>query len=917
MATTVACCCLLLVALPAQAQRIPAPLPASRAPAGAGAGVHADSAISDREISPIVLADAAPRSFRVVSIAIPPGLGRAGAVRYQVLSTGGATILGSKSGLLEGPSPSAGVVLTVGVPATAIGGRARVGVVRFAAVGETAVLVPIELDVAGISHIEVTPSRPMRGARRGDRMELSFSIRNSGNVRETLALTIEAPASWSTRWTEPPRVALEPGESVERSIIVNVPTTSDLGDFGIAVVAATASGTRARGVTAVEITDGLRAGADAGPLVTLGVGSAAANGGSARAVESVALQGPLGDALTVAGRITAPLPSDLVASRALTMLGYSSRSSFLSLSAADWSATLGNTGAALPDLGGQSVFGRGGAVRVGGERGDLRLLAATPSLGGALAWDQSSLIGASVDARVGANTVTAFLAHLRDSSYTVRALDAAGVGVEMRPWTDGVVSGQLAARSYRGGNGLGVASVVRSPLAGGQLDVQLTHAPGGTGAFALATDAFTVAGDRAFGRLQTQASYWATRDDGTPSDDLVSTGWSLMPTYPILPALTVASYVEGSTFTSSGSEGRFASTQRDVGARAVLLHAGFELSADSRLGTISRAIDGGTRIVVNDDSRRVTNRVRLDHAGARGEIGIGGSTEATLVGAAAMPSQSTLDAHVDRLQVFPPIPHLTVSGSAQWLRFGDATLTTSRLEADLDLRGSTRIAVGVERGTARDAAGVLQTVLTLKLERSARLPALGRRSASGVVFEDRNGNGVRDPGEQGVSGIVVRRGSQSAVTGSDGVFRLDRAASGRTDIDPRSLPSGWLPSARSLGAGDDEQSLGVVPTTALDVDVRLAGAPDGSVSMVRIGRAALTLRDTAGRVWAARTDEMSHATFDALPVGRYTLLAELDESSEPLVVDGTPAIEITGAARRQHVTITARTRPLRMFRGQP
>jgi hypothetical protein len=407
------------------------------------------------------------------------------------------------------------------------------------------------------------------------------------------------------------------------------------------------------------------------------------------------------------------------------------------------------------------------------------------------------------------------------------------------------------------------------------------------------------------------------RDETMTSDDLNSSGWSLSPSYPILPALTLGSYVQGSTFASGAGEGRFVSSQRDLGARGVFLAAGFELSADSRLSTISRAINSTASVAIDDGSRRVTNRLRLDHAGARGEFGIGGSLETSVVGSASMPPQTTMDAHVDRLQLIPALPHLTLNGTAQRLRFGDATLTTSRLEADLEIQRSTRIALGVERGTARDAAGVLQTVLTLKVERAARLPALGRRSASGVVFEDRNGNGARDPGEPGVSGIVVRRGPQSAVTDGEGVFRLDETTPGRTEIDARSLPAGWLPAPRSIASAGDERSLGVIPAAALDVDVELAGAPDGTAPQVRVGRASLALRDTAGRVWLTRTDAASRARFDALPIGVYTLVAELDESSEPLVIDPTPPIAITGAARRQHVTIHVRKRPLRMFRGQP
>lgn len=911
-------CAAILSSTIVRAQATPVRVSETRAPHDLAKLAPLDPDAPDRVASAIVIANAPPRSFRVLSIPVPADLAGARGVRYEVQSTGLASILGSKSGTVgAGTSGAGAVVLTIGVPASAMGGQARVALVRFTAEGRASIRVPIELQVAGIPRIDITPRRPMRGAQRGDRLELSFSIRNAGNVRDTIDLAVDAPASWTARFSEPPHVALEPGEFVERTVRITVPTMSDLGDFGVAIVATDRAGTQARGVTVVEVGDGLRPSVQNGPLVTAGVGSAATTRGQTNAVESVAIQGPLGDGVTVGGRISTPLPADPVASRALNMLGYSPRSDYLALNGSTWAATLGNSGIGLSELGGQTVFGRGGSLRLGSGSNDLRLFASAPNVAGNYSWNQSSLIAASASAKVGTSVLTAFLSHLRDSAYTVRELDAAGVGAELHPWNGGVLSGQVAGRAYNGGSGLGAAGVVHGPVAGGQLDVQLTHAPGGSAAFAVASDALTVSGERAFGRLRTEASYWATRDQSVASDELSSSGWSVSPAYPIVPTLTVASYLQGSTFASSGAEGRFASTQQDVGGRASLLHGGFELSADSRLSIVSREIGGGSPAMVNDDSRRLTNRLQLDHAGARGEIGVGGSMETSVVGAATMPSQTTVDAHVDRLQLFSRLPHLTFSGSMQRLRFGEATLTTSRLEANLDVQRSTRIVFGAERGTARDAAGVLQTVLTLKVERAAHLPSLGRRSATGVVFEDRNGNGVRDPGEPGVSGIVVRHGAQSSITDADGIFRVDQAGPGRTEIDPRSLPTGWLPSAQPLSGVIDEYSLGVTPTTALEVDVRLAGATDAGSLPVRVGRATLTLRDTAGRAWTLRTDEAARATFDALPAGRYTLSAELDESSEPLIVDSSPPIDITGAARRQHVTLVARTRPVRMFRGQP
>jgi hypothetical protein len=875
-----------------------------------------DPGMAEHEASAVLVANAEPRSFRVISVEVPSELARLTNVRYDVTPTGRATILGPRTATLDPSSGPAAAVLTVGVPASAMGGRVRVAVVRFAADGHAAIRVPLDLEVLGVPRIAVAPARPLQGAGRGDRLELTYSIRNTGNARDTIDLSIQAPPTWSTRFVESPHVGLEPGEAVERTIVATIPTTSDIGQFGVTLVASPRQGTRAAATTTVEITDGLRPESEPGPVATLGIGSAATSRGATRAVESIALQGPIGASLTLSGRLSARLPADPVASRALTMLGYSPNSNFLSVGSTNWSATLGNTGMSVSELAGQSVFGRGGSLRLGAGPVDVRLIAAAPNGSDGPSMERGSLVGASASARAGTSTISTFFAHLRDSSYAVRALDAGGAGLELRPWSDGVLSGQLAARSFRGGAGLGAAALIQTPLAAGQLDAQLIHAPGGSDAFAPASDALSVAADRGVGRLHAQASYWASRDQTVSSENTSSRGWSLTPSYPILPTLTLAAYVQGTSFASVLPDGSFGSNQRDLGAREVLVHGNVELSADSRLTAISRAMDGASRAVVSDEARRVTNRVQLDRSGARGEFGIGGSVEQSTIGGAAMPSQTTLDAHVDRLQPFARLPRLTFSGYTQRLTLGDATLTTSRLEANLDVRRSTRLVFGVERGTARDAAGVLQTVCTFKVERAARLPALGRRSATGVVFEDRNGDGMRDEGEPGIAGIVVRRGAQTAVTDHKGVFRLEPSIAGHAEIDARSLPAGWLPSPRPIDYDEIDQSIGVMPTTALEVEIKLVGGADSGLAAVRLGRASLTLRDSAGRVWVARSDASSRATFDALPAGHYTLATDLDEASQPLIVEAVPPISISGVLRRQKITVTVRTRPLRIFTGQ-
>ena len=898
-----------LVAVPARGQQ-PRRTLASAAP---HAAPRADSTPGDpgddREVSAVVVPAAKPRSFRVVTVALPAELARAGKVVYEVVGSGSVSLLGARSGTISG---GGAVVLTIGVPASASAGMTRAGFVRFVAPGIQAVRAPIDVDVTRIARIEVTPTQAMRGARPGDRLELAFTILNRGNLLDTLDLEIDAPPMWNAHVAGAPHLVLARGESVERSVTAAIPLAADLGDVAVTMIVRSHSGERAVASAIVEVTDPLHSGRRPGPVVTIGAASAMSAGLASRAVESVAIDGPLTDAVSINGRLSTPTPNDLVGGRALSSLGYNSQANFLSLAAPNWGATLGTTGVNLGALAGQNVFGRGGSLRIGAADERVELLAAAP-LAAQSAWDTPTLVAAESQKQFDGGVVSIFFSHLRDSTYLVRRLDAGGVALETQPWTNAYVSGAVATRSYREGNGIGAEADFRGPIAGGDAALRLTHSPGGTAAFAPSRDAISFAADRALGRLRTNFSYWSTRDDATRSA-IGSTGWSLSPTYAVFAKFTLGVDVMRSNLTSRDSIAGFGSTQADYGVRARFLGGGFDIAADTRLSNVTQSIADSTVSIEDGRSERVINRLRVDRVGARGAIGVGGSVESASFGTTTTPPQSTVEAHIDRFQFWPRFPRWTVSAASQRLRFGEVATMTSRAELDVDVRNSLRIVLGAERGTARDALGTLHTVFTLKIERSSSISALDRRVVVGVVFQDRNANGIRDPGEPGVAGIVVHRGSETAVTDANGEYRMNTGSTARAEVDDRSLPKGWVPSPRLLDGASDGLDLGVIPITALDVRIDVAPLADGTIPAVRVGTATLTLRDSTGREWIARADASLHATFDALPAGRYTLETELDGSSEPLTIDPTPVIEIGGTPGRQRVVVVARTRPIRIFK---
>jgi hypothetical protein len=871
--------------------------------------------IPDFEAEPILVVNGAPRSFQVVRVPVPAEFAADQGVSFDIVTTAGAPLLGRRSGgLAGGRGRERVVVITVGIPAVAVAGRTTIAYVRFFANGARGVRVPVDLAVPAIPRVRITPAQNLRGARPGEQFELWFEVANAGNLRDSLDLRIDAPPTWNVRFTAPSRVVMQPGETINRSVRMLVPPASDIGDFPITLIALAGLTERGRATTIVQVTDVMRTAQRGGPVVVVGAASAMSQGSSTRPVESVTIDGPVSDGVTVSGRLSTPMPADPVVNRALSTMGYSAQSNFMSVSARHWGAAVGTTGLSLGELAGQSVFGRGASIQLRSDQLQLRVLGAAPLAAEGTTWTAPTLYAAAADVRVGPGLITGFFASLRDSTYAVRSLDVAGIGGEVSPWSHSLISAQVAERQYRDGSGVGAAGDVRGPIAGADVDLRIVHAPGGTAAFASTRDALSAAAGRTFGHLRTDVRYWGTQDRNSAATDIASTGWSVSPSYALFAPLTLGVDVRHSGFTSSDDRGAFGSNQQEYGGRARLVYRGFDLSADSRWSTVASDVTAATGAHFVDQTQRVTSRARLDHMGTYGDIGVGGSIETATAGPSSIPAPTSADVHVERLQLVPWVPGLTLSAAMQRMQYGAAVLTTSRGELALEMHRSIRVILGAEKGTVRDAAGIVRTVMTLRVERTTLLPSFDRHVITGVVFQDRNGNGLRDGGEPGIGGIVVHRGAESAVSDSKGVFRISRDASGRTEIDSRSLPEGWLQSPRLLDGVANDLELGVVPTTSLEIRVALAPLADGSVPNARLGTATLVLHDSTGREWTARTDALARAMFDALPAGRYTLDVDLGNASEPLLIDSIPAITIGSTPGRQHVVVLARTRPVRIFR---
>jgi 3',5'-cyclic AMP phosphodiesterase CpdA len=179
---------------------------------------------------------------------------------------------------------------------------------------------------------------------------------------------------------------------------------------------------------------------------------------------------------------------------------------------------------------------------------------------------------------------------------------------------------------------------------------------------------------------------------------------------------------------------------------------------------------------------------------------------------------------------------------------------------------------------------------------------------SGVVYDDANANGRRDPGETGLAGVVVSDGVEVAVTGADGSYRL--AAVGRNVfvVTPgdRRATSGWYrPTAPTI-------DFALAPSPA-DRPWRFAHLSDTHVHSgnVQRMRRALELAQTRKPDFAIVTGDLNK---DALRVDEATARSRMDlyaseAAKAPMPIRSVPGNhDIFGIER--HLSLVPATNPV-------
>jgi hypothetical protein len=527
------------------------------------------------------------------------------------------------------------------------------------------------------------------------------------------------------------------------------------------------------------------------------------------------------------------------------------------------------------------------------------------------------MLGIRGEHRFGEVQLSTSASHLADTGPSPRRLDALGIGAALPSIFGSTFRAEIAERRFQGGSGFGWSSgLVRT---GGESNEELrvTHAPGGSDAFARAANEVVAnVSERLASRLAVSASAWRTTDATSVFSGLAAHGFSLRPQFAVRPATTLSiearSYVFDATSrpTLTNAGGGFGNRDEQLGLSLSTYVRQYYFNSSAYLGNVTRTVSPLAQSTVTDRSPRNYWTTNAGWSGVGGVLEVQTRIEQTRDRGGFVNQQTMFGVRGEQV-VLPWLGGLRAEGELQSVYgFGDERSTIMRAGFAIPIMNGLAFKVDAERNSIfHSVSGRVPWILGVRFEHVLSVPMLRTPGTSGYVYEDLNGNQRRDPGEPGVAGAIVRRSGETAVADASGKYRVGGDSRQSAMIDEASLPDGWTASA--AGAGD----LSVTLSTSAEVELVVAPRSGISEVQVDLAKAHVIARDSAGREWAARMTGPTTATFESLPVGRYTLEFDLSELTEPLVPRAPVTELIVSGKDSKSITVTLDPRPIRIWKA--
>jgi hypothetical protein len=871
---------------------------------------------SDIEITlPSVAVSGAPRSFQVVSIPIPEAFSAVMKLEVEIVPNGDFSVLGPRSRVLPN-SNRRKVTVTIGVPASALAGRLVAAEARFSSPASPTLIVPIEIDVSLVRQIALRSGAGLINAQAGNDVILPFEIVNSGNAIETVNAELTLPSGWASRDVHPGAIVIQPGVTVKRRVRLKIPPLSSTGSSFVRVDLRTGEETLDSKTMTVEVFNSSSIGRGAGPLVTSAVTNARDENGISNRVFTLSAIGALYDSVRIDARMSQGSSLGGAASNAFAHLGTFQSSASVSLSAPSAQLSLGNTGTSFSDLTGLYPYGQGALLHLEHPQWSLLGLGAL-SMPPSGSTDRKPMVGLRGERRVGDALVSTSISHLADAGASARRLDAMGVGAAMPAIFGSTFKAEIAERRFQDGSGFGWSSGLLRTGPESNEELRVTHAPGGSDAFARATNELIAnVSERLTSRANMSASAWRTTDATSVFSGLKSNGYSLRPQLRVRGTTTVALEMRSYQFdaisrpTTTGTGGSFGSREQQLGISLNTYLRQYYLNSSAFLGNVTRTVTPVGQSVLTDRTPRNYWTANAGWSGVGGVMELQGRIEQTRDRGGFVNQQSMVGVRGEQV-VLPWLGGIRAEGELQRVAgFGSEKSAVMRAGLAIPLVNGFALKIDAERNSIfHSITGHVPWIVGARFEHSITIPMLRMPGTSGYIYEDLNGNQRRDDGEPAVPGAIVRRGSETAVADASGKYRVAGDARRPVTVDEASLPDGWT--ATGAGSGD----LGVTLSTSAEVELVVAPRSGISAVQVDLSKAHVIARDSLGREWAAIMTGPTTATFQSLPVGTYILQFDLSELSEPLTPRApVPILVVTGKDSKS-ITVTLDPRPIRMWNG--
>ncbi|HEU4748864.1 MAG TPA: hypothetical protein VFS56_10215, partial [Gemmatimonadaceae bacterium] len=804
--------------------------------------------------------------------------------------------------------------ITIGIPARALAGRLLAAEARFSATGSPTVIVPVEIEVNLVRQLSLRPaSTPLVGQAGRDIM-IRYEVENAGNARETVDIDLGLPGGWASRDLRHRAIPIEPGTIVKRAARVTIPMLSSTGSSFIRLDLRNGSESVASSTITVEVYNSGSIERRAGPQLVSAVSHAMDETGARNSVYSLSATGALFDSVRIDARMSHTSALGAAASNAFARMGTLNSAPSLVLSSPSGELSVGNTGTSLSELTGLYPYGEGALLHMRKPAWDLIALGAM-SMRGEADGKREPMLGFRIERQVRALRLSSSVSHLADGGSSPRNLDAIGIGAAVPAPFGSTFKAEVAERRFTAGRGLGWSAELMRTAVGSSEQFRITHAPGGGDAFARATSEVVAnVSERLTSRSMISAGAWRTEDATSVFGRLTSRGFSLRPQYDIRSGTTLAlearSYLFDATSRAgaTGPGSSFGSRESQVGLSLSTNVRQFYANTSAFLGNVSRSAAPLGQVIIRDRAPRNYWTTIAGWAAAGGLVEAQARVEQTRDRGGFVNQQNVYGIRGEQV-VVGWLGGIRAEGELQRVNgFGAEKSAVVRAGLSVPLMNGFALKLDAERNSIfRTLAGRTPWIFGTRIEHALILPMLRTPGTSGYVYRDMNGNQRRDDGESGVAGAMVRRGAETAIADDNGRYRVGGDARQPVVVDEASLPDGWT------GTGGSSGDLPVTLSTAAVIEFVVAPRSDIAAIDVDLAQARVIARDAAGREWSARMTGPTTATFDALPVGEYTLDFDLSDLTEPLVPRGPiPVLVVDGNGLRS-VRITLDPRPIRMW----